>query len=90
MVVGRRSNHDWSTRPSGGSVDRDCYCSGGAADSLCLLGAASSDGPELFQGATFIQRVRTVGDNASAGPGAVVGKLANVPYTAEYLFYRGH
>jgi len=38
--------------------------------------------------ATFIQRINTVGGNAPAAPGTVVGEEANVPYTAEYLFYR--
>ena len=38
---------------------------------------------------TFIQRVNTVGGKAPAAPGSVTGEIANVAYTAEYLFYRG-
>src|SRR5262249_20818398 len=51
------------------------------------LGAISSQGPGVFNGATFIQRVNTVAGKAPAIPGTTVGQLANVPYTAEYYFY---
>lgn len=54
-----------------------------------LLGAAAADGPGVFQGTTFIQRVNTVGGNAPADPGRVTGEVTSVPYTAGYLFYRG-
>jgi hypothetical protein len=53
-----------------------------------LLRVASVDGSGLFHDATFIQRINTVGGNAPAAPGTVVGEEANIPYTAEYLFYR--
>ena len=53
-----------------------------------LLRAVSADGPGVFNGVTHIQRVNTVGGNAPAGAGTVVGETANVPYTAEYFFYR--
>ena len=55
-----------------------------------LLAAVSSEGPGIFQRVTFIQRVTTVGGNAPAAPGSFTGELANVPYTAEYFFYRAH
>jgi hypothetical protein len=55
-----------------------------------LLGAVSSDGPGIFDGVTFIQRVNTVGGKAPATPGSAVGELVEVPYTADYYFYRKH
>ena len=53
-----------------------------------LLETVSTDGPGIFSGVTFIQRVNTTGGNAPAAPGANVGEEARVPYTAEYYFYR--
>ena len=54
-----------------------------------LLRATSSDGPGIFDGVTFIQRVNTEGGLAPSGPGGFVGEVVEVPYTAEY-FYRAH
>src|SRR5262249_20070238 len=54
-----------------------------------LLASASSQGPGVFDGVTFIQRVNTVGGLAPAAPGAFDGEVRRVPYTAEYFFYRG-
>jgi hypothetical protein len=53
-----------------------------------LLGAVESDGPGIFDGITFIQRVNTVGGIAPPAPGEFVGEIARVPYSAEYYFYR--
>lgn len=53
-----------------------------------LLRVVSVEGSGLLHGATFIQRISTVGGNAPAAPATVVGEEANIPYTAEYLFYR--
>jgi len=53
-----------------------------------LLEAVSSEGPGIFDGVTYIQRVDTVGGKAPADPGDFVGEMARVPYTAEYYFYR--
>ena len=50
--------------------------------------AISTQGPGIFDGVTFVQRVNTVGGKAPTVPGTTVGQLANVPYTAEYVFYR--
>lgn len=55
-----------------------------------LLEAASNEGPGIFNRVTYIQRVNTEGGKAPAGPGAFVGEVARVPYTADYLFYRKH
>lgn len=52
------------------------------------LAAVDSDGPGIFDGTTFIQRVNTVGGVAPAQAGHSVGEQAQVPYTAEYYFYR--
>ena len=40
-------------------------------------------------GEAQIQRVNTVGGVAPSTAGSVVGEIAEVPYTAEYFFYRG-
>ena len=53
-----------------------------------LLKAVSSDGPGIFDRVTFIQRVNTVGGLAPATAGTTVGEEQQVPYTAEYFFYR--
>ena len=52
------------------------------------LEAVSSEGPGIFDGVTFIQRVNTVGGKAPADPGDFPGEVVRVPYTAEYFFYR--
>ena len=53
-----------------------------------LLGAVSAQGPGIFRRVTSIQRVNTVGGNAPATPGTVIGQEARVPYTTDYYFYR--
>ena len=52
------------------------------------LAAVYSDGPGIFDGVTFIQRVNTVGGKAPAYPGDFPDEEVRVPYTAEYYFYR--
>jgi hypothetical protein len=53
-----------------------------------LLGAASTEGPGVLDRVTYVQRLNTVGGKAPAVPGAFLGQVARVPYTADYLFYR--
>jgi hypothetical protein len=53
-----------------------------------LLKKVSSEGPGIFSDVTFIQRVNTTGGTAPTTPGSVVGERAEIPYTAEYYFYR--
>ena len=53
-----------------------------------LLKAKSSEGPGIFDGVTFIQRLHTVGGLAPDEPGEFVGEVAEVPYAADYVFYR--
>jgi len=55
-----------------------------------LLKAVSSNGPGIFDGITYIQRVNTVGGLAPADPGHFVGEEVSVAYAAEYFFYRAH
>jgi hypothetical protein len=79
----------WQTL-SGGKVvgtviDR---CIPDAASIPWLSLSAVADGPGVFSKVNFIQRLRTVGGNAPTAPGSFVGEEANVPYTADYLFYR--
>ena len=45
-------------------------------------------GPGVLANTTFIHRVNTVGGKAPSTPGAFVGQVAEVPYTADYFFYR--
>ena len=54
------------------------------------LGAVSSQGPGIFNGTTHIQRTNTVGGKAPAtGANASnVGETIQIPYTAEYYFYK--
>ena len=70
-----------------GAVDQRCTVS--AADiQWLLLRAVSSDGPGMFGGVTYIQRLSTSGGVAPAALGTTVGQIARVPYTTEYYFYR--
>lgn len=52
------------------------------------LRAISSDGPGVLNGVDFVQRVNTVGGIAPSTPGTTVGQEADVPYMAEYYFYK--
>lgn len=52
------------------------------------LRAISSNGPGVLNGVDFIQRVNTVGGIAPSTPGTTVGQEADVPYMAEYYFYK--
>jgi Protein of unknown function (DUF3455) len=53
-----------------------------------LLQKVSTEGPGIFHRVTYIQRVNTTGGIAPTAPGSVVGEESEVPYTAEYYFYR--
>jgi hypothetical protein len=53
-----------------------------------LLETVSTEGPGIFDGTTYVQRVNTTGGTAPSTPGSFVGEEARVPYTAEYYFYR--
>ena len=53
-----------------------------------LLRAVSTAGPGIFHRVTYIQRVNTTGGTAPTTPGTAAGARVEVPYTAEYIFYR--
>jgi hypothetical protein len=53
-----------------------------------LLQAVTTEGPGIFHRVTYVQRVNTVGGLAPTAPGTVAGEEAQVPYAAEYFFYR--
>lgn len=60
------------------------------AISWLLLEAVSTDGPGIFSSVTYVHRVNTVGGLAPVAPGSAIGVVVEVPYTAEYYFYRAH
>ena len=70
----------------GAVIDR-CIADPNAIPWLSIA-ATYEGGPGVFQKVTFIQRVNTVGGTAPAHPGSFVGQVEEVPYTAEYYFYR--
>jgi hypothetical protein len=53
-----------------------------------LLQMVSTEGPGIFDRVTYIQRVNTAGGLPPTDPGPYIGAQAEVPYTAEYYFYR--
>jgi hypothetical protein len=56
-----------------------------------LLLAANPDfthGPGILGATSFIHRVNTVGGLAPSVAGTVIGQVAEVPYSADYFFYR--
>lgn len=53
-----------------------------------LLEITSTSGPGILTSMTYIQRVNTVGGLAPTAPGASIGAVADIPYTAEYYYYR--
>ncbi|HVJ80696.1 MAG TPA: DUF3455 domain-containing protein, partial [Planctomycetia bacterium] len=53
-----------------------------------LLRAASTTGPGVFKDVTYLQRLNTEGGLAPTEPGEFVGDVAEVPYRADYVFYR--
>ncbi len=53
-----------------------------------LLRTVSADGPGILDSTTYIQRTNTTGGLTPTGPGSAIGEQREVPYTAEYYFYR--
>ena len=79
----------WQSKSGGsvvGSVADRCPVDAGSIPWLLLT--AVPRGPGVFSQVAFIQRLNTVGGNAPSTPGAVIGQEAEVPYTADYLFYK--
>jgi len=76
---------------SGGLVtgEKDYECSPDANSiPWQRLHADEVDGVGMFSDTTFVQRLNTSGGNAPSYPGAYDGQPVNVPYTAEFFFYR--
>jgi Protein of unknown function (DUF3455) len=53
-----------------------------------LLQTVSTEGPGIFDRVTYIHRVNTTGGLAPTDPGPFIGAEEEVPYAAEYYFYR--
>lgn len=53
-----------------------------------LLSKHRTEGSGIFSTVTFIQRVNTTGGLAPTEPGMTDGETKEVPYTAEYYFYK--
>ena len=53
-----------------------------------LLQRVSTEGPGIFDRVTYIHRVNTSGGLAPTAPGPSIGAEVEVPYAAEYYFYR--
>lgn len=53
-----------------------------------LLVSTETNGPGIFNRTTYIQRVNTTGGLTPTDPGLSIGEVKEVPYTAEYYFYR--
>jgi hypothetical protein len=74
------------------STDPD-FVSPGAIPWLLLRVVGAKTGPtagDKISGATYMQRVNTLGGSAPAGGCPGVGARAFVPYEADYVFYRAH
>ena len=54
------------------------------------LQATSTSGPGVFSAVTYVQGVNTTGGLAPTTPGSYINESVEVPYTAEYYFYRGN
>ena len=52
------------------------------------LQASFTSGPGIFSSVTWVQRVNTTGGLKPTTPGLLEGESIEVPYTAEYYFYR--
>jgi hypothetical protein len=53
-----------------------------------LLQSTSTSGSGIFNSVTYIQRVNTKGGVAPSDAGSTIGEVREVPYNAEYYFYR--
>jgi len=53
-----------------------------------LLEKVSTSGSGILSSVTYIQRVNTTGGLTPTDSGLTIGEVQEVPYTAEYYFYR--
>ena len=78
----------WQSNSGGtvvGTVANRCTVDPASIPWVSLTAVANGAG--IFQKVTFIQRLHTVGGIAPSVDGTVIGQEADVPYTADYLFY---
>jgi hypothetical protein len=78
----------WKSNSGGtvvGTVAERCTPDLASIAWLSLSGVA--EGAGIFQDVNFVQRLETVGGNPPSTPG-FLGQVAEVPYTADYLFYK--
>jgi hypothetical protein len=88
--VPHEENRDEEDFSSVGWTLRDSHrggCTPDAASIPWLSLSAAPDGPGIFADVAFIQRLHTVGGNPPSTPG-FLGEERQVPYTADYLFYK--
>ena len=71
-----------------GTVAENGRCTPDVNSIPWLLLNATASGSGVFENTTLIQRLNTVGGNAPATPGTVIGQEVSVGYTADYYFYR--
>jgi uncharacterized protein DUF3455 len=89
VVASHFAGPTWQSNSGGkvvGTVLNRCTVDAASIQWLSLAGVA--DGPGIFQHVTFIQRLHTVGGIAPSTAGTVIGEERQVPYTADYLFYK--
>ena len=55
---------------------------------LLAANPSFTHGPGILANITFIHRVNTAGGLAPFEPGTFIGQVVEVPYTADYYFYR--
>jgi hypothetical protein len=80
----------WESRDGStvrGSSPVPCSVDANAIPWLLLVGTPGET-PGIFRRVTSIQRVNTVGGKIPTEPGTTPGEEKQVPYTAEYYFYR--
>ena len=80
-LPGKQGNSKWCHALTGCTPDT-------TAIPWLLLQTASTEGSGIFGAVTYIQRVNTKGGLTPTAPGRSVGAVAEVPYSAEYYFYR--
>jgi hypothetical protein len=82
----------WESKSGSKIVGRRVTGTGCTPDSSAiawlLLEKVSTSGSGIFSKVTFIQRVNTTGGLPPTAAGLSIGEINEVPYTAEYYFYR--
>jgi hypothetical protein len=82
----------WESKSGSKVVGRRVLGTGCTPDPSAIawlkLEKVTTSGSGIFSYVTYIQRVNTTGGIAPAAAGSTVGEMQEVPYTAEYYFYR--